>query len=162
LLFTLSIADSTGIMRTQRSSMYLRAELDRVAHVYTLALYRDRIYEVFVDSNLRYRGDIWQDFQLSETDHLVLDNAAVAFVGTELWQVRCGSIFDNIFIGDNLEEARVFSETTWPNTAKETELNLWLKYEEKRINLEAAQRSSIEEKRRRQDEEASDGAQIFF
>ncbi|GFH30379.1 uncharacterized protein HaLaN_29226 [Haematococcus lacustris] len=35
------------------------------------------------------------------------------FVGFELWQVKAGSIFDNIFVGDSLEEAEAFANDTW-------------------------------------------------
>jgi len=34
-------------------------------------------------------------------------------VGIELWQVTSGSIFDNIFVGDNVDEAKAFSEKTF-------------------------------------------------
>jgi calreticulin len=34
-------------------------------------------------------------------------------IGIEIWQVRAGSIFDNIFIGDSLDEAKEFSDRTF-------------------------------------------------
>ncbi|KAG2444888.1 hypothetical protein HXX76_001625 [Chlamydomonas incerta] len=35
------------------------------------------------------------------------------FVGFELWQVKAGSIFDNILVTDDLEAAKKFAEDTW-------------------------------------------------
>ncbi|KAG2448547.1 hypothetical protein HYH02_006438 [Chlamydomonas schloesseri] len=35
------------------------------------------------------------------------------FVGFELWQVKSGSIFDNIMVTDDLEAAKKFAEDTW-------------------------------------------------
>ena len=34
-------------------------------------------------------------------------------IGIEIWQVTSGSIFDNIFVGDSLEEARAFADRTF-------------------------------------------------
>lgn len=36
-------------------------------------------------------------------------------VGIEIWQVTAGTIFDNIFIGDSLEEAQKFADRTFKN-----------------------------------------------
>lgn len=35
------------------------------------------------------------------------------YVGFELWQVKAGSIFDNIIITDSLKEAEQFAKDTW-------------------------------------------------
>eukprot|EP00798_Chlamydomonas_sp_ICE-L_P002046 gene2046-18223_t len=35
------------------------------------------------------------------------------FLGFELWQVKAGTIFDNIFVGDSFEEAEKFATATW-------------------------------------------------
>merc|ERR1712216_348224 len=35
------------------------------------------------------------------------------YVGFELWQVKSGSIFDNVLITDDVEYARAFAEKTW-------------------------------------------------
>merc|ERR1712159_425577 len=34
-------------------------------------------------------------------------------VGFELWTVNSGSIFDDIYIGDSMEEANALAEATW-------------------------------------------------
>jgi calreticulin len=36
-----------------------------------------------------------------------------AFVGFDLWQVKAGTLFDNIIITDSLDEANEFAEKTW-------------------------------------------------
>lgn len=35
------------------------------------------------------------------------------YVGFELWQVKAGTIFDNIIVTDSLEEAKKFADSTW-------------------------------------------------
>jgi len=35
------------------------------------------------------------------------------YVGFELWQVKTGTIFDNILVADSLDEARAFAAATW-------------------------------------------------
>jgi calreticulin len=44
------------------------------------------------------------------------DNGAVGF---ELWQVKSGSIFDNIIVTDSVEEAKEFADATWGKTHKD-------------------------------------------
>jgi len=47
--------------------------------------------------------------------YLFKDNAYVAF---ELWQVKAGTIFDNIFVSDTVEEAEKFAADTFQKTVK--------------------------------------------
>ena len=57
------------------------------------------------------------------------------FVGFELWQVKAGSIFDNILVTDDPEYARQFAEKTWgANKAKEKEM-----YDAKQAEIRAEQ-----------------------
>jgi len=37
----------------------------------------------------------------------------IGFAGFDLWQVKGGTIFDNIFMSDSLEEANTYAESTW-------------------------------------------------
>jgi len=46
-------------------------------------------------------------------DDMLYHHPAMKLVGFELWQVKSGSIFDNIFIGDDLEEALQFGRDTF-------------------------------------------------
>ncbi|MEW5304304.1 MAG: hypothetical protein WDW38_011056 [Sanguina aurantia] len=56
-------------------------------------------------------------YQPDDTLYAFKDSAAVGF---ELWQVKAGSIFDNIIVTDSLETATAFAEETWA-TGKEAE-----------------------------------------
>mmetsp|Transcript_5968 Transcript_5968/g.10653 ORF Transcript_5968/g.10653 Transcript_5968/m.10653 type:complete len:401 (+) Transcript_5968:132-1334(+) len=64
--------------------------------------------------NPDYKGP-WAPRKIANPDY---DDSVYAFedlgtVGFELWIVDNGSIFDNVFVGDNLEEAKVFAEETF-------------------------------------------------
>lgn len=37
-------------------------------------------------------------------------------IGFDLWQVKSGTIFDNVFVGDDEAEAKAFAEETWGKT----------------------------------------------
>jgi len=51
------------------------------------------------------------------------------FVGFELWQVKAGSIFDNIIVTDSLEEAEKFANETWAKN-KDAEKEMFDKIKE--------------------------------
>merc|ERR1711920_165968 len=38
---------------------------------------------------------------------------AIEYVGFEIWSATKGSIFDNIYLGDSIEEANVIAERNW-------------------------------------------------
>jgi len=40
----------------------------------------------------------------------------LAAVGIDVWQVKSGSVFDNIIIGDDLAEVNAIVEKTWKAT----------------------------------------------
>lgn len=40
----------------------------------------------------------------------------IKYVGFELWQVKAGSIFDNIMLTHDLDEALQFAKDTWGKT----------------------------------------------
>lgn len=48
--------------------------------------------------------------------HLIKDSK---YVGFELWQVKSGSIFDNIVVADSLADAKKIAEETWSKTKDE-------------------------------------------
>ena len=45
----------------------------------------------------------------------------IGWVAFELWQVKSGSVFDNIIVTDSMEEATAFREETFPDEAREEE-----------------------------------------
>jgi hypothetical protein len=53
----------------------------------------------------------------------------IKYVGFELWQVKAGTIFDNIMVTDSLEEAKKFAEDTWGKT-KDAEKEMFDKIKE--------------------------------
>jgi len=61
------------------------------------------------------------------------------YLGFELWQVKAGSIFDNVFVGDSLAEATAFAERTWgANKAGEAAMREAAKKVEDEAAAEAA------------------------
>lgn len=77
------------------------------------------------------------------------------FIGFELWQVKSGSIFDNIIVADDFEEARKFAEETWGKT-KDGEKEMFDKAEEERKAKEDEERKKREEERKARGDEDED------
>lgn len=66
--------------------------------------------------NPEYKG-VWVHPEIDNPDY-VEDNSIYSYksfgtVGLDVWQVKSGSIFDNIWIGDSEEEAAAFLAETW-------------------------------------------------
>jgi len=73
-------------------------------------------WEPAMIDNTDYKG-IWEapmidnpEYEADEALHVFPDTK---FVGFELWQVKAGTIFDNILVTDDAEYARKFAEDTW-------------------------------------------------
>jgi len=49
-------------------------------------------------------------------DKLYMARSPLKFVGIDVWQVKAGSIFDNIIIGDDLAEVNAIIDKTWKAT----------------------------------------------
>jgi hypothetical protein len=69
--------------------------------------------------NPKYKG-IWvapdidnPEFKPDPKLHVIADTK---YVGFELWQVKAGSIFDNIMVTDDFAAAKKFAEETWGKT----------------------------------------------
>jgi calreticulin len=66
--------------------------------------------------NPAYKGE-WVHPKITNPEYTHDDNAYAfddfGYVGIDIWQVKSGSIFDNIFIGDNVAEAKEHAENTW-------------------------------------------------
>mmetsp|Transcript_6044 Transcript_6044/g.6947 ORF Transcript_6044/g.6947 Transcript_6044/m.6947 type:complete len:110 (+) Transcript_6044:943-1272(+) len=69
--------------------------------------------------NPEYKGE-WKPKQLDnpEYDAEVYAFDDIGAVGFELWVVNSGSIFDNIFVGNSLDEAKAFAAETFEITKK--------------------------------------------
>ncbi|XP_031498693.1 calreticulin [Nymphaea colorata] len=72
------------------------------------------------------------------------------YVGIELWQVKSGTLFDNILLTDDPEYARKFAEETWGK----------LKDGEKAAFDEEEKRKKEEEEKNKPDEESDDDEDI--
>jgi len=85
--------------------------------------------------------------------YLFESNKYVAF---ELWQVKSGTIFDNIIVTDDVEEAKKFAEKT--TKTRESEKKMFDKQEEERKAKEEEERKAREsaEKAAEDTEEADD------
>ncbi|CAM42714.2 putative calreticulin [Leishmania braziliensis MHOM/BR/75/M2904] len=97
--------------------------------------------------NPNYKG-VWSPQQIPNPDYkedpnLYKSPAPLKYVGIDVWQVESGSIFDNIIIGDDLQEVLKVVESTYGAMA-EDEMNL--------IEAEAEER---QRKERKQEEENS-------
>jgi calreticulin len=80
------------------------------------------------------------------------------YVGFELWQVKTGSLFDDIIITDSLEEAQQFAEETYFKK-KEGEKNMYDKIQEEKREAEMA---DMDDDDMDDDEEDLDGFEDEF
>merc|ERR1712199_52531 len=75
-------------------------------------------------SNPAYKG-FWEEKKISnpeyEDDDSVYKYADFGFIGFDLWQVKGGTIFDNIIITDDVAEADKFAEKWKALSAHEKE-----------------------------------------
>lgn len=69
--------------------------------------------------NPAYKG-IWEAPEIDNPDYvhddMLYHYKDTKFVGFELWQVKSGSIFDNILVADSFEDAEKFAADTWGKT----------------------------------------------
>jgi calreticulin len=107
--------------------------------------------------NPAYKGK-WVHPEVANPDYVedkevyAFDN--LNFVGFELWQVKAGSLFDNIIVTDSVAEAEEFyAQTTGKN--KDAEKAMFEDSDKKQKEKDEAERKRIEEERKKQDEELS-------
>ncbi|KAJ9523573.1 hypothetical protein QJQ45_007254 [Haematococcus lacustris] len=110
--------------------------------------------------NPAYKG-IWVAPDIPNPD-FVADDSLYAFkdlkyLGFELWQVKSGSIFDNIFVGDSLEEAEAFANETWAKS-KDAEKAAFdkIKEEERKLAEESAKKAAADAKSASPDDDDDD------
>lgn len=98
--------------------------------------------------NPAYKG-IWVapdiDNPEYKPDNTLYQYKDTKFVGFELWQVKAGTIFDNILVASSFEEAEKFANETWAKT-KDAEKAAFdkIKEEEKKAAEEAAKKAEAE------------------
>merc|ERR1712100_725454 len=85
-------------------------------------------------SNPAYKG-FWEAKKIAnpeyEDDNSVYKYADFGFIGFDLWQVKGGTIFDNVIVCDDKADADVFAEKWKALNAKEKELKDAAEKEEK-------------------------------
>jgi len=129
----------------------------------------DGEWEPPVIDNPDYKGE-WKADRIDNPDykgpwvHPEIDNPdfvdddeiyayeSFGYVGVDIWQVKSGTIFDNIIITDDIEEAEAFMADTWGKT-HEAEKEMFDAAEKKRRDEEEAQRKKDEEARKAEEEE---------
>jgi calreticulin len=72
------------------------------------------------------------------------------FVGVDLWQVKSGTILDDILVTDDIDTAKKFAEKTLTNKKKEKEM--FDKIEEENRKKEEEERKKAEEARQKEEE----------
>jgi len=70
--------------------------------------------------NPAYKGQ-WKPKQIANPAYqpdaeLYSTRKPLAAVGIDVWQVKSGSVFDNIIIGDDLDEVNAIIDKTWKAT----------------------------------------------
>jgi calreticulin len=121
----------------------------------------DGVFVPRVIDNPAYIGE-WQHPQIKnpkyvakayndKNKHKGVGQLAVGFVGTEVWQVKAGSVFDNILITDDLAAAVTMRETMFPEASREAELEMWKSQEAAREKELLATRKRVTEERAKQD-----------
>jgi len=90
-----------------------------------------------------------------ESLYLLKDIGAIGF---DLWQVKSGTIFDNLLVTDDPEEAKKMGEETWGKT-KEAEKKMKEKQDEeekKKLEEEDKKRKEEEDAKKKDDEKEDD------
>ena len=108
--------------------------------------------------NPDYKG-VWSPPDIDNPEYVPDDklylHKDLAHVGFELWQVKAGTVFDNIFVGDSLEEAEAFRKETF-DAVKDAEKAALDKIEEEKRKEEEQKAKEAEEERKRLEAEDDD------
>merc|ERR1712086_1128002 len=121
----------------KKSDLAYKQEGEGTSHVYRMVLKPDntvrveideeKIYEGSMKDNAAYKGDwsvkrisnpaykgFWEAKKIAnpeyEDDEKVYSFADFGFIGFDLWQVKGGTIFDNVIITDDVAEADTFAK----------------------------------------------------
>jgi len=83
-------------------------------------------------------------------DPAIYSFSDIGVVGFALWQVKAGTIFDNIIVTDSIKEAEELMESTWGknNAAEKTMME---SADKEQREKEEAERKRVEEERKKQE-----------
>merc|ERR1711959_866884 len=105
--------------------------------------------------NPAYKG-VWEakliDNPKYAADDKLYSYASFGAVGIDVWQVKSGSIFDNILITDDVDYAKQHAEKTW-KAQKDGEKAMKEKADEEKRKKDEAERRVKEEERKKKEEE---------
>jgi len=79
----------------------------------------------------------------------------IGVVGFEIWQVKAGTIFDNIIVTDSVKEAEDFMAATWGKN-NEKEKSMMEEQDKAQREKEEADRKKVEEERKAQEAAKAD------
>lgn len=104
--------------------------------------------------NPAYKGK-WVHPEISnpeyKEDQEVVTFPSLGAVGFELWQVKSGTIFDNILVSDSVKEADEFLAQTY-TSSKDAEKSMFEEKEKQQRATDEAERKRVEEERKKQEE----------
>jgi len=87
-----------------------------------------------------------------EADETLYSYDSFGVIGIDIWQVKSGTIFDNIILTDSVTEAEKFLADTYTKT-KDAEKAAFDAAEKKKTEAEEAERKAAEEERKKNTEE---------
>merc|ERR1712227_788081 len=98
----------------------------------------------------------WEAPQIDNPKYVADDTLykydAFSTVGIDIWQVKSGTIFDNILITDDVDYAKSHGEKTW-KAQKDGEKAMKDKADEEKRKKDEAERAKKEEERKKKEEE---------
>jgi len=105
--------------------------------------------------NPAYKGK-WVHPEIPNPDYVedkeVYAFPSLAYVGVELWQVKSGSLFDNIIVTDDVKEAEDFIAKTF-TSRKDDEKAMFDDKEKQQRESEEAERKKADEERKKKEED---------
>merc|ERR1711934_1343566 len=105
--------------------------------------------------NPAYKG-VWEAKMIDNPKYVADDNlykyANFGSVGIDVWQVKSGTIFDNILITDDVDYAKQHAEKTW-KAQKDGEKAMKEKADEEKRKKDEEERKKKEEERKKKEEE---------
>merc|ERR1712022_67578 len=115
----------------------------------------DGTWEAPQINNPAYKG-VWEakliDNPKYKSDDKLGQYAKFSTVGIDVWQVKSGTIFDNILITDDVEYATQHAEKTW-KAQKDGEKAMKEKADEEKRKKDEEERAKKEEERKKKEEE---------
>jgi len=109
-------------------------------------------------ANPKYKGP-WVHPEISNPDYVEDKNVYrftdIGSVGIDVWQVKSGTIFNNIIITDSVKEAEDFLQDTW-GKHHEKEKEMFEAAEKKKKDEEEAARKKTEEAAKKDDDDDDD------